>query len=488
MLTNQLLSALPLTSNLTIPAAFILENYDRIRSSIDQMNNGGEQCHNGGRKMLDRNTNELCRRCREINLPLLFEVPRGKVPLGCLHEIENKADCSFCRFVKDILRLQFDEQLSASFWHDCTIENQPVRCFLQDFMLRPYPDSQANRCGIYIKTEPELRFSKLYENFLAFDIPIFQVIATNSSLDKSFLHGRKIYTEIDTELPRRWLEICEALHTFHFVVDSQLRLIDLEMYCLVAAPQHCRYISLSYVWGASQTLTLTKSNHAKLQIPGALAPWTRGLARTIGDSISLVKSMQERYLWVDSLCIIQDDPEDVRVQLEVMDKVYRNAVLTIVACHGSDAESGLPGIQPASRSTKQIITEVEGRTLLSYTPDRWRAKRECKWETRGWTYQEKRLSSRLLYVTIHQVYFECKDACEFCEEIVQELNVTASSNGNPYLRRLYAPNEESFGAKRGELRCLHKNRSTIQYSRDIQACRRLERRLRHPKGLGTKFL
>ncbi|KAK3167649.1 hypothetical protein OEA41_010776 [Lepraria neglecta] len=147
-----------------------------------------------------------------------------------------------------------------------------------------------------------------------------------------------------------------------------------------------------------------------------------------------------------SLCIIQDNPEDVRVQLEVMDKVYRNAVLTIVACHGSDAESGLPGIQPASRSTKQIITEVEGRTLLSYTPDRWRAKRECKWETRGWTYQEKRLSNRLLYVTTHQVYFECKDACEFCEEIAQELNVTPSSNGNPYLRRLYAPNEESFGA------------------------------------------
>ena len=277
----------------------------------------------------------------------------------------------------------------------------------------------------------------MFENFLAFDTPIFRVAATGSPLEKSFLHGRKIYTEPDTELSRHWLEICEALHPFHFVVGSQLRLIDLEMHCLVAAPQHCRYVTLSYVWRASQTLTLTKSNHAKLQIPGALAPWTLGLARNIGDSISLVKSMQERCLWFDSLCIIQDDPEDFRVQLKVMDNVHRNAVLTIAACHGSDAESGLPGIQPASRSTKQIITEVEGRMLLSYTPDRWRANRERKWETRGWTYQEKRLSSRLLYVTTHQVCFECKDTCEFCKEIVQELNVIPSSNGNPYLRRLY---------------------------------------------------
>ena len=57
---------LPLTSNFTFPAAFTFENDDRIQSSVDQMNNGDEQCHNDGRKMLDRNTNDLCRKVRRL--------------------------------------------------------------------------------------------------------------------------------------------------------------------------------------------------------------------------------------------------------------------------------------------------------------------------------------------------------------------------------------------------------------------------------------
>ena len=58
----------------------------------------------------------------------------------------------------------------------------------------------------------------------------------------------------------------------------------------------------------------------------------------------VVASIGETYLWVDSLCIIQDDLEDLRHNLREMHRIYSHANLTIAATYGDNADAGIPGL------------------------------------------------------------------------------------------------------------------------------------------------
>jgi hypothetical protein len=58
------------------------------------------------------------------------------------------------------------------------------------------------------------------------------------------------------------------------------------------------------------------------------------LPRTIRDALEVTLSIGYRFLWVDSLCIVQDDDEDRDLQIDMMDEIYSNATLTIAAGTG----------------------------------------------------------------------------------------------------------------------------------------------------------
>jgi hypothetical protein len=135
----------------------------------------------------------------------------------------------------------------------------------------------------------------------------------------------------------------------------------------------------------------------------------------------LTRALGERFLWVDSLCIIQDDQEDVARQIGSMDEVYLNSTLTIVAYHGSSAQAGLPGIGKLPRSQVQVKLETEGLKLTTLLPLRSIKENiaQTPWGARAWTHQEELLSSRLLFVMTDQVTFECKGNCHFYEEMTE---------------------------------------------------------------------
>ena len=149
--------------------------------------------------------------------------------------------------------------------------------------------------------------------------------------------------------------------------------------------------------------------------------------------MELVDQLGFKYLWVDALCIVQDDPDDQSQQIAKMATVYSSAFLTIVAASGDDANAGLPGFGSSNRLYEQqevvVLPPTEQNdglavmnTLKAY-PSHWdewytRCKEDVdasKWSQRAWTMQEKALSRRPLVFTSEQVFWSCQQAY-FCEE------------------------------------------------------------------------
>lgn len=97
------------------------------------------------------------------------------------------------------------------------------------------------------------------------------------------------------------------------------------------------YMTLSHRWGSAEVLKLLKKNSDELvkSIP------TKYLPKTFLEAMLVTRSLNIRYLWIDSLCIIQDSPEDWLQQATVMNRVYKNSIITIAATGAKDSLGGL---------------------------------------------------------------------------------------------------------------------------------------------------
>ncbi|KAH8885977.1 HET-domain-containing protein [Thozetella sp. PMI_491] len=225
---------------------------------------------------------------------------------------------------------------------------------------------------------------------------------------------------VDYERLLRWLSDCELSHgTCYEGLDPRLdfpsafpgleimRLIDVKRACIVEKERLCRYVALSYVWGSVSTLGLSNANKTELMKTGALHEAWDMLPRTIQDAICLVERLGETYLWVDALCLIQNDDKDKQAGIGVMNLIYEKAIFTIAAASGPDANAGLPGVQPGSRTIYPQTQEVlPGLHLTIYRPLGVLLE-STSYSTRAWTFQEQILSSRVLYFVDGRIYFRC---------------------------------------------------------------------------------
>ena len=213
---------------------------------------------------------------------------------------------------------------------------------------------------------------------------------------------------------REWIKTCEDSHHRCRVSNRTLKehdyidltLIDVRNNCLVEASSSKRYLALSYVWGASKMLRTLKSTKDALHVPGALLERQEQIPQVIKDAMTLVSLLNERYLWVDSLSIVQDS-DSKHEQIQKMDTVYRHAFLTIIAMTGRDATCPLPGVAFGSRPPLFATAETAGSSLISRPPNLDFLSKISPYESRAWTFQERLTSRRCLILTIHQAYFYC---------------------------------------------------------------------------------
>ncbi|PPQ93699.1 hypothetical protein CVT25_001740, partial [Psilocybe cyanescens] len=237
--------------------------------------------------------------------------------------------------------------------------------------------------------------------------------------------ARAVQETIDPAMIKKWIKICEVHHgepctpkcgvvraSEGGVGVKVLRVIDTIDQCIVEAALGDRYLALSYVWGdVVPSIRLLKSNVAELGTEGALRVLKDKLPKTVQDAIDLVRLIGERYLWVDSLCLIQDHDDDMLDGIAHMDIIYQCAVFTIIAGHGVDANAGLPGLHPESREVCQQIVEVLPGVQMTATTGVYNDMSAGTHTTRGWTLQELVLSHRAIIFTENRIYFRCRTNC-----------------------------------------------------------------------------
>jgi len=232
-------------------------------------------------------------------------------------------------------------------------------------------------------------------------------------------------TEANFDLIRCWITLCKDKHgvrcndvswtTMHQSVPFFFRLVDVESKCIRLGRLDWEYTTLSYVWGNKEMFKTTRHNLQSLQDTEGLEMHYYRLPKTIQDAILCTKRLGLRYLWVDSLCIVQDDESDKLRQIQNMGLIYSHAQATLIAAEGSNANSGLPGVRPESRSISQLSTSVGGLDFALTLPSPKAALAGSPWGSRGWTFQEFALSKRVLFFSRYQVYFQCRSDT-WCED------------------------------------------------------------------------
>ncbi|KAM0549939.1 hypothetical protein ACHAPJ_009186 [Fusarium lateritium] len=225
------------------------------------------------------------------------------------------------------------------------------------------------------------------------------------------------------------LAFAEAFRGLHL-----LRLIDVMNNCLVEKICLEKYVALSYVWGAVSNFRLTKANRPALLMPGSLLRVFKMLPSTIRDATVLVRRLGCRYLWVDALCLLQNDAEDLELGVNVMDLIYERAWLTVVASCGHDANARLPGVQEGTRKPSYNTVEVIPGVEMGVVAGLGGLLQNSVYDSRAWTFQEQVLSRRVLYFIDNKVFYRCRaaeHAEHYADILSQNQRVSASLGSLP---------------------------------------------------------
>lgn len=234
-----------------------------------------------------------------------------------------------------------------------------------------------------------------------------------------------------------------------------------------------RYLALSHSRGTTHRLTLTRANLSMLKSGIMLSK----LPKTFQDAVTIAWELDVPFVWIDSLCIIQDDAADWETEASRMGAVYANAYLTVAALASKDDSSGcfpdpttryddyfvsadvkstgrrsfflaapvarydddelIPTLASRCHWATDEVTEHDGSHMawLYMTPE-WmppsskdRPKEYLIGEfggqfdpiadeplsDRGWTLQERLLSPRTIHYGRTEMYWECQ-CCIFAED------------------------------------------------------------------------
>lgn len=250
---------------------------------------------------------------------------------------------------------------------------------------------------------------------------------------------------------RQWISNCENWHKSCVrdrnsspptrIIDVVGKALHKGSVCLVESrdmqlePEgSLTYATLSHCWGKSQLLTTTRDNFAAHKKEISL----ESLPKTFRDAIMVVRALEIRYIWIDSLCIIQHDDEDWNNEAARMASVYSSSYLNLAATGSHDSRGGcfyhrrlyhesIPLPVRSYSIDRNIRQEKVGnifvRPSLEKVHQRYHLPNEqlkiddsisTPLLSRAWVFQERQLAPRTLHFHPTEMIMECKTALQ-CE-------------------------------------------------------------------------
>ncbi|KAK4182103.1 heterokaryon incompatibility protein-domain-containing protein [Podospora australis] len=294
----------------------------------------------------------------------------------------------------------------------------------------PYHDS-AQRLFFFRKGEDALDIHHAFVNLSA---------PSGVSSETTRVRGSEISSSANFNVARNWLDACAGGHgRCPRNINSALprRILDLgdnpalkSIHLLVDSDFPAAYATLSHCWGTTQPLKLTNVTLHKFQSGINFDD----LPRTFQHAITATLALGLRYLWIDSLCIIQDSKQDWEEQCAQMCRIYRDSFVTIAGpaaggCHarflhqrpmGAKATFDVKGrdgvdvkvtFTQGSNFDKSDFDDYEQGDpqagSLELDTNGAVSEREQPLLQRAWVLQERLLSSRILYFGASRMYLEC---------------------------------------------------------------------------------
>ncbi|CAG8950957.1 hypothetical protein HYFRA_00006354 [Hymenoscyphus fraxineus] len=338
--------------------------------------------------------------------------------------------CDHCRSI-DVERL-YNEKPGTLFDHHSTVEeleacSEATGCQLCEWIRSglgyPYWSKGDDRVGYFRDNIAEANgFSKItFQSSLLRSLSFEVFVLEGSRLaNPNIISGRPVSPYSDSEncfqLAKRWKDQCLEHHSDTCLrrTDQKLptRVIDVgpsdgshEPCLKISEGEEGDWVALSHCWGTESRFVLSSNNIASFQKIISF----QTLPPTFRDAIIVTRKIGYRYLWIDSLCIIQDSHEDWVLESKSMQDYYKDAILTISADSAAGDHVGFLG------KRHQLAPSL---TIELTTGDKLGIRKIVKMEShiskRAWTLQEFLLSPRSLQYMPDQLIWECH-ASKLCE-------------------------------------------------------------------------
>jgi hypothetical protein len=199
-----------------------------------------------------------------------------------------------------------------------------------------------------------------------------------------------------------------------------------------------KYAALSHSWGLKEQRIKPMPKTKKDSIRDRLEyiPFAE-LTKTFQDAVTTARQLGLKYVWIDSLCIIQDDPDDFAEQASQMAKIYGRAYLVISALRAATGDVGIFHRRPAAQ---QAISTVKGRPALTafvrpalyhddFITGQPRNFRASPLFARAWCFQERLLASRVVHFSETELVWEYNQQLD-CECRAVSSDALAEHNDN----------------------------------------------------------